>query len=232
MATLGDRARQQGSLVEPDPLRCAFARFTALTTEQLTAIEKTVNGHVLDDRAVRAWYADHVKAEAEAAGAIALFGEKYGKRRIRIADIGDFSRELCGGAHVAHDSQVSAFRLLSAPSIGSNVPPHRSSHRPRRHPPPPRTPSAICRTSFATPPGPRPSEAPGALRKRLDALAQTTPERLRAAKRRTHAVQLTRAAALLGAGGTPSRESPTSPRMNCGSWPPRPSTTSPPGPRP
>ncbi|MGW3498742.1 hypothetical protein [Streptomyces sp. NPDC001020] len=118
MATLGDHARQQGSLVEPDRLRFDFAHFAALTPDQLARIETAVNGHVLDDPQVRAWHAD--RAEAEAAGAIALFGEKYGDT-VRIVDIGDFSRELCGGTHVSHGSQVGAFRLLSESSIGSNL---------------------------------------------------------------------------------------------------------------
>jgi alanyl-tRNA synthetase len=117
-ATLGDHARQQGSLVENDRLRFDFAHFTALTPDQLHQIEEAVNGHVLNDPAVRAWHAD--RAEAEASGAIALFGEKYGDT-VRIVDIGAFSRELCGGTHVAHGSQVGTFRLLSESSIGSNL---------------------------------------------------------------------------------------------------------------
>ncbi|MGY1437095.1 alanine--tRNA ligase-related protein [Streptomyces reniochalinae] len=118
MATLGDHARQQGSLVENDRLRFDFAHFTALTPDQLTTIEAAVNRHILSDPAVSAWHAS--RAEAEAAGAIALFGEKYGET-VRIVDIGDFSRELCGGTHVAHGSQVATFRLLSESSIGSNM---------------------------------------------------------------------------------------------------------------
>ncbi|MER5972166.1 alanine--tRNA ligase [Streptomyces sp. NPDC002055] len=117
-ATLGDHARQQGSLVESDRLRFDFAHFSALTPEQLARIESAVNSHVLDDPAVRAWHAD--RAEAEAVGAMALFGEKYGDT-VRIVDIGDFSRELCGGTHVAHGSQVGTFRLLSEGSVGSNL---------------------------------------------------------------------------------------------------------------
>ncbi|MFE0875955.1 hypothetical protein ACFW4X_13895 [Streptomyces smyrnaeus] len=107
MATLGDHARQQGPLVEPDRLRFDFAHFTALTPDQLHHIEQAVNGHVFDDPQVRAWHAD--RAEADAAGAIALFGEKYGER-VRIVDIGDFSRELCGGAHVSLTSSRTADR--------------------------------------------------------------------------------------------------------------------------
>lgn len=117
-AHLGDHARQQGSLVEPDRLRFDFAHFSALSDQQLAEIEHAVNTHVLADPDVRAWYAD--RAEAEAAGALALFGEKYGDT-VRIVDIGDFSRELCGGTHVAHGSQVGAFRLLGESSIGANL---------------------------------------------------------------------------------------------------------------
>ncbi|WP_241833184.1 alanine--tRNA ligase [Streptomyces caatingaensis] len=166
MATLGDHARQQGSLVEPDRLRFDFAHFAALAPEQLTAIEAAVNGHVLDDPEVRAWHAD--RAEAEAAGAIALFGEKYGER-VRIVDIGDFSRELCGGTHVAHGSQVGAFRLLSESSIGSNL--RRvealTGHGTLRHLDTERRLLAELAGLLGT----RPTEAPDALRKRLDALA-------------------------------------------------------------
>ncbi|MEO3762950.1 hypothetical protein [Streptomyces sp. B8F3] len=117
-SSTGSRARQQGSLVEPDRLRFDLTHFAALTPDQLGAIEAAENDHILDDPDVRAWYAD--RAEAEAAGAIALFGEKYGDT-VRIVDIGDFSRELCGGTHVAHGSQVGTFRLLSESSIGSNL---------------------------------------------------------------------------------------------------------------
>ncbi|MFI9210350.1 alanine--tRNA ligase [Streptomyces sp. NPDC053253] len=197
MATLGDHARQQGSLVEPDRVRFDFAHFTALTTEQLTVIEQAVNGHVLDDPAVRAWYADRV--EAEAAGAIALFGEKYGEQ-VRIVDIGDFSRELCGGTHVAHGSQVGAFRLLSESSIGSNL--RRvealTGHGALRH----QDTERLLLNELASLLGTRPSEAPGALRKRLDTLAsaQTKLERLRAADLRKQAEGLASTARPVGNG--------------------------------
>ncbi|MDV5145432.1 alanine--tRNA ligase [Streptomyces sp. SBC-4] len=197
MATLGDHARQQGSLVEPDRIRFDFAHFTALTTEQLTAIEQAVNGHVLDDPAVRAWYADRV--EAEAAGAIALFGEKYGEQ-VRIVDIGDFSRELCGGTHVAHGSQVGAFRLLSESSIGSNL--RRvealTGHGALRH----QDTERLLLNELASLLGTRPSEAPEVLRKGLDALASTqaTLERVRAAELRKQTEGLASTARSAGSG--------------------------------
>ncbi|GAA2221108.1 alanine--tRNA ligase [Streptomyces amakusaensis] len=166
LATLGDHARQQGSLVEPDRLRFDFAHFAALTPDQLARIESAVNGHVLDDPEVRAWHAG--RAEAEAAGAIALFGEKYGET-VRIVDIGDFSRELCGGTHVAHGSQVGAFRLLGESSIGANL--RRvealTGHSALRY----QDTERRLLNELAQLVGVRPAEAPGALRKRLDALA-------------------------------------------------------------
>ncbi|MCT2589773.1 alanine--tRNA ligase [Streptomyces sp. N2-109] len=166
MATLGVQARQQGSLVEPDRLRFDFAHFSPLTGDQLTRIEAAVNGHVLDDPEVRAWYAD--RAEAERAGAIALFGEKYGET-VRIVDIGGFSRELCGGTHVSHGSQVGAFRLLGESSIGSNL--RRvealTGHGTLRHLDTERR----LLDELAQLLGTRPVDAPGALRKRLEALA-------------------------------------------------------------
>ncbi|WP_128977534.1 alanine--tRNA ligase [Streptomyces roseicoloratus] len=187
MATLGEHARQQGSLVEPDRLRFDFAHFTALTPDQLHQIEQAVNGHVLDDPNVRAWYAD--RAEAEAAGAIALFGEKYGDT-VRIVDIGDFSRELCGGTHVAHGSQVGAFRLLSESSIGSNL--RRvealTGHGTLRH----QDTERRLLNELASLLGTRPADAPAALNKRLEALAAAQAElgQLRAAELRSQAVQL------------------------------------------
>ncbi|MFE2495654.1 alanine--tRNA ligase [Streptomyces scopuliridis] len=171
MATLGDHARQQGSLVEPDRLRFDFAHFNALTPDQLTQIEQTVNAHVLNDPAVRAWHAD--RAEAEAAGAIALFGEKYGDT-VRIVDIGDFSRELCGGTHVAHGSQVGTFRLLTESSIGSNL--RRvealTGHGALTHLDTER--SLLTELSGLL--GIRPTEAPDVLRKRLESLATAQQE--------------------------------------------------------
>ncbi|WP_405979919.1 alanine--tRNA ligase [Streptomyces sp. NBC_00158] len=186
-ATLGEHARQQGSLVESDRLRFDFAHFSAVTPDQLARIEAAVNGHVLDDPAVRAWHAD--RAEAEAAGAIALFGEKYGDT-VRIVDIGDFSRELCGGTHVAHGSQVGTFRLLSEGSIGSNL--RRiealTGHGALRHQDTERR--LLDEVSALL--GTRPQNAPASLSKRLEALATTQKQlaHLRDAELRSQAEQI------------------------------------------
>jgi alanyl-tRNA synthetase len=115
---LGEHARQQGSLVDAGRLRFDFAHFSAVPAEQLAEVERTVNLHLAGDPAVRVWHAS--QGEAEAAGAIALFGEKYGAV-VRVVDIGDFSRELCGGTHVAHGTQVGPVRILGEASIGANL---------------------------------------------------------------------------------------------------------------
>jgi alanyl-tRNA synthetase len=115
---LGDHARQQGSLVAPDRLRFDFTHFSAVDTEQLSTIGSLVNDYLLDDPEVRVWQAS--RAAAEAAGATAFFGEKYGDH-VRIVDIGDASRELCGGTHVGHGSQAGPIRILGESSVGSGL---------------------------------------------------------------------------------------------------------------
>ncbi|HKF00486.1 MAG TPA: alanine--tRNA ligase [Actinomycetes bacterium] len=115
---LGQHANQHGSLVDAGRLRFDFSHFSALDPEQLAEVEATVNAHLLDDPEVRSWYAS--LEEARRSGAVALFGEKYGEV-VRIVDIGDFSRELCGGTHVGHGSQVGPVRILGESSIGANL---------------------------------------------------------------------------------------------------------------
>ncbi|HEV8649425.1 MAG TPA: alanine--tRNA ligase [Actinomycetes bacterium] len=115
---LGEHARQQGSLVDAGRLRFDFAHFSAVAPDELAEVESLVNRHLIEDPEVRVWHA--TQPEAVAAGAIAMFGEKYGEV-VRIVDIGDFSRELCGGTHVGHGSQVGPVRILGESSIGSNL---------------------------------------------------------------------------------------------------------------
>jgi alanyl-tRNA synthetase len=115
---LGEHARQQGSLVDAGRLRFDFAHFSAVSPEELAAVEEEVNRHLIDDPEIRVWHTS--LKEAEAAGAIGLFGEKYGAV-VRVVDIGDFSRELCGGTHVGHGSQVGPVRVLGESSIGANL---------------------------------------------------------------------------------------------------------------
>jgi alanyl-tRNA synthetase len=116
--TLGDHARQQGSLVAPGRLRFDFAHFAPIDRGQLHHLGTLVNDYLLDDPEVRVWHA--TRAEAEAAGATAFFGDKYGDH-VRIVDIGDASRELCGGTHVGHGTQAGPVRILGESSIGAGL---------------------------------------------------------------------------------------------------------------
>lgn len=116
--TLGEHARQHGSLVEPGRLRFDFTHFDALDPDQLASIETKVNERVLANPEVRIWHA--TRAEAESAGAAAFFGEKYGEV-VRVVDIGDFSRELCGGTHVGYGSQAGPVRITTETSIGAGL---------------------------------------------------------------------------------------------------------------
>jgi alanyl-tRNA synthetase len=185
--TLGDHARQHGSLVDAGRLRFDFAHFSAVDPTQLSVIESLVNDHLLDDPEVRIWHAS--RADAEVAGAMALFGEKYGDR-VRIVDIGDFSRELCGGTHVGHGSNAGPVRILGESSIGSNLRRvqaltgrdalrHYDSER-----------RLLEELSALL--GTRPKDAPTSLRKRLDSLATAQQEltRLRAEELRATADNL------------------------------------------
>jgi alanyl-tRNA synthetase len=115
---LGEHARQQGSLVDAGRLRFDFAHFQAVPPERLAEIEAAVNRELLADPQVTVWHGS--LAEAEAAGAISLFGERYGSV-VRVVEVGDFSRELCGGTHVGHGSQVGPVHVLGEASIGANL---------------------------------------------------------------------------------------------------------------
>lgn len=115
---LGEHARQAGSLVAPDRLRFDFAHTAALTGEQRTAIERSVNEHILADLPVRARWMSY--KQALAVGAMALFGEKYGER-VRVISIGDYSRELCGGTHLSHTSQAGLFRITSEGGVAAGI---------------------------------------------------------------------------------------------------------------
>jgi alanyl-tRNA synthetase len=114
---LGDHVKQQGSLVGPDRLRFDFFHFDPLTSAQTSQIEDIVNGIVLTGKA--ALNEEKTKAEAEAMGAIAFFGDKYGDR-VRILLAGP-SLEFCGGTHVRNVGEIGAVKIVSEGSIGSNV---------------------------------------------------------------------------------------------------------------
>ncbi len=115
---LGDHARQAGSLVAPGRLRFDFSHHSALGRDQLEEAEYTANSRLAADDAVRAY--ETTMDYARSQGAIGLFGEKYGDI-VRVIEIGDYSRELCGGTHVPHTGRVAVVRILHEASIGSGM---------------------------------------------------------------------------------------------------------------
>ena len=115
---LGDAAAQAGSENAPGRLRFDFTAPGAVPRAVLSEAEDEVNQVLINDLDVRAFHTSI--DEARAMGALALFGEKYGNE-VRIVEVGDYSRELCGGTHVAHSGQLGLVKLLSESSIGSGV---------------------------------------------------------------------------------------------------------------
>jgi alanyl-tRNA synthetase len=117
---LGEHVSQKGSLVDPERLRFDFSHFEPVTTEQLAEIENLVNAQILVNEPVRIEVTD--MAGAQAKGAVALFGEKYGET-VRVLSMGtdDFSVELCGGTHVTRTGDIGLFHITAEAGISSGV---------------------------------------------------------------------------------------------------------------
>jgi len=116
--TLGDHVHQAGSLVAPDRLRFDFTHFEGIDSERLADIERLVNAHIRTDTAVT--IQEMNLDDARAAGAMALFGEKYDDV-VRVVSMGDISMELCGGTHVPSTGTLGAFKIVAESSISSGV---------------------------------------------------------------------------------------------------------------
>jgi alanyl-tRNA synthetase len=115
---LGDHVRQAGSYVGPDKLRFDFTHGQRMSDDELAAVERLVAGWVAGNHPVRA--IETTRDEAERLGAMALFGEKYGDW-VRMVEVEDVSRELCGGTHVASTGELGLFHLVNESSSASNV---------------------------------------------------------------------------------------------------------------
>ncbi|RZA20640.1 MAG: alanine--tRNA ligase, partial [Proteobacteria bacterium] len=115
---LGDHVKQAGSLVNAEMFRFDFSHFQAVTEEELQKIEDLINERIFTDLPVSK--KEMRKEEAIAAGAMAMFGEKYGDR-VRVVRVGGFSTELCGGTHVNSTAEINLFKIGSESSVAAGV---------------------------------------------------------------------------------------------------------------
>ncbi|MET9340552.1 alanine--tRNA ligase [Nonomuraea sp. NPDC003804] len=115
---LGESAAQAGSENSPGRFRFDFTSAGAVPPSVLRDVEDEVNAVLINDLRVNAFYTS--QAEARAMGALAMFGEKYGDE-VRVVEIGDYSRELCGGTHVHSSGQLGLVKVLGEQSVGAGV---------------------------------------------------------------------------------------------------------------
>lgn len=115
---LGGHVEQRGSLVEADRLRFDFVHFSPISEEELAQIEDAVNSEILASLPVEVELM--ALEEAKSAGAMALFGEKYGDV-VRTVRMGDVSMELCGGTHLKSTSEAGFCRIVAESGVGANL---------------------------------------------------------------------------------------------------------------
>jgi alanyl-tRNA synthetase len=115
---LGTHVQQKGSLVQADRLRFDFAHSAPLAAAELAAVEKMVNAEILNNLATSTRLMSYDAAVA--AGAMALFGEKYGDT-VRVLSFGEYSTELCGGTHVVRTGDIGLFKILAETGVAAGV---------------------------------------------------------------------------------------------------------------
>ncbi|HEU5089892.1 MAG TPA: alanine--tRNA ligase, partial [Roseiflexaceae bacterium] len=115
---LGPHVEQRGSNITSERLRFDFAHGARMTPEQIAEVEALVNRQIEADLPVT--WREMEMQEARESGAIGLFGERYGER-VKVYDIGDVSREICGGPHVEHTGELGHFRILKEEAVGAGV---------------------------------------------------------------------------------------------------------------
>ena len=115
---LGDHVEQAGQLVNEKRVRFDFTHFSAMTKEELQKVETLVNQVIL--RGVPVECREMPIEEAKKLGAMALFGEKYGKI-VRVVTVADFSREFCGGTHIDNTAKIGLFKIVSESSVAAGV---------------------------------------------------------------------------------------------------------------
>ncbi|MGN1305185.1 MAG: alanine--tRNA ligase [Oscillospiraceae bacterium] len=115
---IGEHVHQAGQLVSPDRMRFDFSHFSAVTAEELQQIENAVNDAILS--AIELDIKEMPIEEAQKLGAMALFGEKYGKV-VRVVNVPGVSLEFCGGTHVKNTSNIGLFKIISENSVAAGV---------------------------------------------------------------------------------------------------------------
>jgi alanyl-tRNA synthetase len=115
---LGEHVKQAGSLVEPGRLRFDFTHFTAMSSREIERAEEIVNARIRENAPVGVY--EMPLEEARTRDIIAIFGEKYGDR-VRVINVGGYSRELCGGTHVRAAGEIGLFTIISESSVAAGV---------------------------------------------------------------------------------------------------------------
>ncbi|MCH5253650.1 MAG: alanine--tRNA ligase [Lachnospiraceae bacterium] len=115
---LGSHVEQAGSYNDGERLRFDFSHFSAMTPEELSKVEQIVNEKIAENIPVVTKIM--TVEEAKKTGAMALFGEKYGEK-VRVVEMGEFSKEFCGGTHVGNTGMISSFKIISENGVAAGV---------------------------------------------------------------------------------------------------------------